>query len=413
VTTTGGGEPTVNDQFSFVDGAKDFNPELTYAHLREQCPVHHVAEHDPPFFVLSRFDDVVDTLRKPELWGNRDGPGVFYQQAGVLGSADDPDHARHRQVLRRLFTPVVIGQFEPLIVSLADELLDEFVARGSGDFIDDFAFPFPALVVGEVLGVDASDREMFRELTTTIVHALTGGNLAAYTAASAQLGDYIDGRLALREAELEASGVSDAEAIGTVLRDDVLTAMLLARRAGQLASDEVRRLGAQLLVAGHETTTSLFGTMLYRLIEQPELMAQLRNDPRLIPVAVEEALRFDSPVSGLFRTNAEQCTIHDTEIPQRSKLQLSYASANRDPAQFPDPDEFKLDRPRKELGKHVAFGWGSHFCIGAPLARLEARVAFERILARMDNIELAGTPVRNDSFVLHGLTSLPIRWTPR
>jgi cytochrome P450 len=403
-------ELAVTDQFSFVEGAKDFNPEPTYAHLREQCPVHHVAEHEPPFFVLSRFDDVVDTLRNPELWGNRDGPGVFYQQAGVLGSADDPDHARHRQVLRRLFTPVVINQFEPLIVALADELLDDFVSRGSGDFVDDFAFPFPALVVGEVLGVDAGDREMFRELTTTIVHALTGGNLAAYAAASAQLGDYIDGRLESREAELGASGISDADAIGTVLRDDVLTAMLLARRAGDLAADEVRRLGSQLLVAGHETTTSLFGTMLYRLIEQPELMAQLRADPSLIPVAIEEALRFDSPVSGLFRTNAEQCTVHGVEIAERSKMQLSYAAANRDPAQFPDPDEFKLDRPRKELGKHLAFGWGAHFCIGAPLARLEARVAFERILARMDDIELAGTPVRNDSFVLHGLTSLPIRW---
>jgi cytochrome P450 len=124
-------------------------------------------------------------------------------------------------------------------------------------------------------------------------------------------------------------------------------------------------------------------------------------------------LRFDSPVAGLFRTNATKCALDDTDIPERSKVQLLYAAANRDPEQFPDPDSFRLDRPRHEIGKHVAFGWGIHFCIGAPLARLEARVAFERILARMDGIALDGEPERNKSFVLHGLTSLPIRWTPR
>jgi cytochrome P450 len=153
--------------------------------------------------------------------------------------------------------------------------------------------------------------------------------------------------------------------------------------------------------------------MLYRLLERPALLARLRADRSLLPGAIEEALRFDAPVQGLFRTNAEECTVQGTPIPERSKVQLLFASANRDPAQFPDPDEFRLDRERRELGRHVAFGWGIHHCIGAPLARLETRIAFERIFDRLDGIALDGVAERNDSFVLHGLTKLPIRWTAR
>ena len=188
---------------------------------------------------------------------------------------------------------------------------------------------------------------------------------------------------------------------------------MLAEREGILSRAEVRHLGYQLLVAGHETTTSLIGLMLLRLIERPELMAALRDDPSLIPTAMEEALRFDSPVSGLFRTNASECELAGETIPERSKLQILYGSANRDPDRFETPDEFRIDREPNELRRHVAFGWGIHFCIGAPLARQETRITFERLLARVDEIELAGEPRRNDSYVLHGLTNLPVRWKVR
>jgi cytochrome P450 len=150
--------------------------------------------------------------------------------------------------------------------------------------------------------------------------------------------------------------------------------------------------------------------LLYRLLAEPALMAKVRSDHDLIPIAVEESLRFDSPVHGLFRTNHDERVVHGETLPPRTKLQVCYAAANRDPGQFADPDQFRLDRDRRESARHVAFGWGIHFCIGAPLARLEARVAFEQLLDRLDHIELAGEPVRNDSFVLHGLTRLPIRF---
>jgi len=256
------------------------------------------------------------------------------------------------------------------------------------------------MAIGELLGVRPGDRDMFHDLTTSVAMALTGGDLVAYERARDTLGDYIDELLSEREQQRDEE-----------LPDDVLTAMLHARRDGTLSPAEIRHLGHQLLIAGHETTTSLLGMMMLRLLEHPEAMRRLRDDPTLIGGAIEEALRYDSPVNGLFRTNAETCALHDVEIPERSKLQILFASANRDPAQFSDPDEFIIDRPRHEVARHVAFGWGIHFCIGAPLARLEARVAFERLLARTSTIELVGSPVRNESFVLHGLTSLPLRWT--
>ena len=223
-----------------------------------------------------------------------------------------------------------------------------------------------------------------------------------YHHAKGVLEDYVESGCDARDAALERDGH---------VPDDVLSVLTRARRDGTLSTKEVRHLGYQLLVAGHETTSSLLGMMLYRLLERPQLMTALRDNLDLIPTAVEEALRFDSPVHGLFRTNAEQCQLHGASIPPRSKLQVTYAAANRDPRQFDDPDEFRLDRDRRQAARHVAFGWGIHFCIGAPLARLEAKVAFEQILARLGTIELTGEPRRNDSFVLHGLTSLPIRFT--
>ena len=404
----------MTEGYAHIEVSLAFEPSVGYRELRASCPVHHVTEHEPPFYVLSRFDDVVATLKAPGVWSNNHGPGVFYQESGVLGTTDDPDHARQRAVLRHAFVPTAVALLEPTLRKMADDLLDDIVPHGEGDFVPLFALPFPALAIGELLGVRREDRDMFGELSAVIVHALTGGDVAAYERAKETLGDYVDERLderAAADARVDEraghNAGSPAELAGPA---DVLTAMLVARRDGRLSRAEVRLLGHQLLVAGHETTTSLLGTMLLRLLQFSDVMQRLRDDPSLIPAAVEEALRFDSPVNGLFRTNAQACTVRDVEIPAQTKLQVLYGSANRDPSRFSDPDEFRIDRPREEIGRHVAFGWGIHHCIGAPLARLEARVAFEQILARMTDIELAGEPVRNRSFVLHGLVSLPLRW---
>ena len=393
------------------DAARDFEPTRHYGQWRQRCPLHLESDHDPPFYVLSRFDDIVDALRHPELWRNGDGPGVFYQERGVLGTTDEPDHGRHRQVLRASFTPSAIDRLEPRIRAITNDLIDEFIDVGACDFIDRFAAPLPALAIAELLGVSGDDRDDLRRLSDVAVAALSGGEVSAYESAKGALESYVLAGVEARDRSLEGGAAHAAP--GAAPPDDVLAVLAAARRDGTITTDEARHLGYQLLVAGHETTTSLLGTMLYRLLERPALSAALRENIGLLPAAIEEALRFDSPVHGLFRTNADECVVHGESIPRGTKLQLAFAAANRDPAQFTDPDEFKLDGDRRELGRHVAFGWGLHFCIGAPLARLEARVAFEQLLARIDGIVLDGEPERNDSFVLHGLTRLPIRFTKR
>ncbi len=386
-----------------TEQAKAFEPTAHYAELRATCPFHQTTDHDPPFHVLTRFEDVVATAKQHQLWQNKFGPGVFYQDYGVLGTTDDPDHARHRRVLRPAFLPMVIDDLEPLAGRLGGALMDEWIGLGEGDFIELFAAPFPALMIAEVLGIDNDDRAEFGRWSLHAVAALTGGNLDKYQEAKTRLEDYVEAGVTERCGRLDR---------GEAIPDDAIGLLAVALRDGTISHVEMRYLGYQLLVAGHETTTSLLGLMLYRLIERPQAMARLRADRTLLPNAIEEALRFDSPVHGLFRTNAREVTVHGTTLPADSKVQLGYASANRDPSRFHDPDEFLIDRDRRELGRHVAFGWGIHHCIGAPLARLTARVSFGLILDRMADVQLAGDAVRNDSFVLHGLTRLPIRWTP-
>jgi cytochrome P450 len=176
---------------------------------------------------------------------------------------------------------------------------------------------------------------------------------------------------------------------------------------------EVRRLSQQLLVAGHETTASLISLMMYRLVQHPDLAAQLRAEPHLVPSAVEEFLRFDSPVQGLFRVNRDAATVRGVELPAGTKLQALFAAANRDPDVWDDPDELRLDRHGPGARPHLAFGWGVHHCIGAPLARREAQLALRWMVERFDSVELVGQVAVNEPFILRGLTTLPIRWTVR
>ena len=200
---------------------------------------------------------------------------------------------------------------------------------------------------------------------------------------------------------------------GEELPDDVLSVMTLAEIDGGLSHREVRQLSQQLLVAGHETTASLISLMLYRLIEHPELVAELRANPELIESAVEEFLRFDSPVQGLFRVNPEPAIVRGVELPAGSRLQALFASANRDPDVWDEPDTIRLDRFGPGSKAHLAFGWGVHHCIGAALARREGQLALQLMVERFETVELVGPVAVNDPFVLRGLTTLPIRWTVR
>ena len=391
--------------YSHLEHANDLEPAAGHHHLIEHCPLHKEDTFDPPFYVVSRHEDVLSMLTDPAQWTNGDGPGVFFQEGGVLGSADDPDHRRQRKVLQDGFRPAAIASLAPRVDIIGRELWDKaFASDGEGDFVTLFAFPFPAIVIAEMLGIRPEDREQFGHWSDDIVNGLGGGDLSLVAIANEGIYGFVDALVAERQEILER---------GETPPDDLLTVLTLAYRNGDLQYGEVRRLSQQVLVAGHETTASLLSLMLYRLIQQPELVDLLRSDASLIPWAVEEFLRYDSPVQGLFRTNRDECVVHGEKIEADTKVQLLFAAANRDPEVWHDPDDIQLDRFGPGTKPHLAFGWGVHHCIGNVLARREGQLALRWMVETFEKVELIGPVQVNQPFILRGLTTLPIRWTLR
>jgi len=391
--------------YSHLEHANDLEPAAGHHHLIQNCPLHKEETFDPPFYVVSRHEDVLSMLTDPAQWTNGDGPGVFFQEGGVLGSADDPDHRRQRKVLQDGFRPAAIASLAPRVDIIGRELWDKaFASDGEGDFVTLFAFPFPAIVIAEMLGIRPEDREQFGHWSDDIVNGLGGGDLSLVAIANEGIYGFVDALVAERQEILER---------GDTPPDDLLTVLTVAYRNGDLQYGEVRRLSQQVLVAGHETTASLLSLMLYRLIQQPELSDLLRADPSLIPWAVEEFLRYDSPVQGLFRTNRDECVVHGEKIEADTKVQLLFAAANRDPEVWQDPDDIQLDRFGPGTKPHLAFGWGVHHCIGNVLARREGQLALRWMVETFEKVELIGPVQVNQPFILRGLTTLPIRWTLR
>jgi len=391
--------------YSHLARANDLEPSMGHRILRERCPVHTEESHDPPFRVIARHTDVFDVLMRPDEWRNGFGVGVNEQPGGVLGTTDDPDHRRQRRVLQDAFRPSAIARLDEEVAREGESLWGRaFNQDGRGDFVRLFAFPFPAIVIAVLLGVPRDRRDDFGRWSDDIVNTLGGADASLAEEANRQIFALVD--------ELVAERISLHDR-GEMLPDDVLSVMTLAEIEGTLTHREVRRLSQQLLVAGHETTASLISLMLYRLIQQPELVAELRASPDLIPAAVEEFLRYDSPVQGLFRVNPETSIVAGTTLVQGSRLQVLFASANRDEDVWDQPDEIKLDRFGPGSRSHLAFGWGVHHCIGAPLARREGELALRWMVERFESLELTGPVEVNEPFILRGLTTLPIRWTVR
>ena len=393
------------EEYSHLAHANDVEPSMGHRVLREGCPLHVETGHSPPFFVVSRHADVLDVLTRPKEWRNGFGVGVNAQPGGVLGTTDDPDHRRQRRVLQDAFRPVAIERLDDEIRLVGDDLWGRaFGEDGEGDFVRLFAFPFPAVVIALLLGVPRDRRDDFGRWSDAIVNSLGGADPALAEDANRHIFALVDELVAVRIALYER---------GVELPDDVISVLTVAELEGTITHHEVRRLCQQLLVAGHETTASLIALMLYRLIEQPELVVQLREHPDLIPAAVEEFLRFDSPVQGLFRVNQEHSVVCGEELPARSRVLALFASANRDESMWSDADEIRLDRFRTGAKSHLAFGWGAHHCIGASLARNEGRLALQWMVERFETVERIGDVAVNEPFILRGLTTLPIRWTVR
>ncbi len=390
------------------------DPFPAYERLRAECPVHRTDRFGHPLYTLSRRADVYAVLTDPAGWSNRLGPGVGYagsERTGDLQRFDPPEHTARRRFARPEFNPVRTVDLQDGVRARAVALVDAMLAAGPpAELHDDVALPLPIFSFIEMMGgVDAADADRIKGWADEMVKGLADPQGAGV--ATKELHRYLRERIvAVREAADDA-GTPGEEAAGDVVPAGLLATYSLRLFDGvRMDEHECANMLSQLMVAGHETTTSLITNLVFRLLEQRDRWEAVVADPSLAEAAVEESLRFDPPVLGLCRTNNEPARLGDHDLDPGTKIMVLYASANRDPAAFDRPDEFRLDRPWAELRRHYSFGWGVHHCLGAPIARQTARIALETLAARVPGLELAGPTERIGSELLWGRRVLPVGW---
>jgi cytochrome P450 len=309
---------------------------------------------------------------------------------------DPPDHTRLRQLVAKAFTPRMVEQLRPRVQAIAEALLDAVAGRGEMDLIDDYAFPLPITVIAEMLGIPPADRGQFRDWSDVLVRTAPPHTIGPEAIAAAEgLGRYLEARIEERR---------------RAPADDLIAGLLQAEEAGdKLGKEELQGMVYLLLVAGHETTTNLIGNGVLALLQHPDQLARLRRDSALLPSAVEELLRFCAAVVMSTRYAAEDVALGGVVIPKGGMVLIVIAAANRDPTRFPNPDALDITRADN---KHLSFGHGIHYCLGAPLARLEGEIALGTLLRRMPDLRLGVAPEsltwRSPHFVLRGLVKLPV-----
>lgn len=394
------------------------NPYPYYARLREEAPAFWVPSLEA--YAISRHRDVVGILKNPGLFSSERAQRhsalltALQHRSEMLARAateimlvgmDPPQHGRCRGLLKRAFTSSRIAALEPRIRAIARQHLDAMLVWGECDFMANLASPLPVTVIAEMLGIEPARRDDFRRWSNSAVASSTrlleGADPAPFEAAYRELHDYLGGIIDERRREP---------------RDDLISVLVeKGEQAQVLTPDEVIAFARLLLIAGNETTTNLLGNAMVALLGHPEQMELLREQPSLIPGAVEEALRYDSPVQGLSRAPVREVDIAGVTIPPGTLLLPLLASANRDPRAVDDSERF--DVTRAPAPGHIAFGYGIHFCLGAPLARLEARIALEELLGATRHIAYAPGQQAHihwgDSFLLRGPRALRLRVTRR
>jgi cytochrome P450 len=393
----------------FAPGFTD-NPYPQYATMREQAPVY---QHPFGFWLLTSYDDVSWLLRAPGLSVEDDkiaADNVMRQfREAMLGDVvqetaalsmldrDPPDHTRLRKLVSKAFTPRAIQALQPRITALVDGMLDDIAAQGTVDLVEALAFPLPFSVIAEMLGTPPADHDRIRQLSGTVVRSLEPVNdpelMQAIVAADEELSQLAAEMIAWKRANPA---------------DDLLTALIQAEDDGDaLTDDELVAQTLLLYIAGHETTVNLIAGGALALLRHPGQLELLRANPGLVGNAVEEMLRYDSPVQASRRITLEPITVAGTTITAGEFVMVSLGSANRDERFWgPDADELRLDR--ENARQHVSFGAGPHHCLGASLARLEAAVAFERLVGRFPDLALAGDVEWNGRINLRGPARLPV-----
>ena len=389
------------------------DPYPTYAKLRSSAPVYRAALPDGRgVWLITRYDDVLAVLKDQRFVKDWRGaltpeqlaqvppiPEVMKPLSQNMLDTDPPDHERLRALVSKAFTPRLIERLRPRVQAISDGLLDAVQDRGEMDLIDDYAFPLPITVIAELLGVPAEDRNNFREWSDAAVSGNASQeymeeilipHMQAFT-------DYLRALFEEKRANPE---------------DDLVSALVRAEEAGdRLTEDELLGMVFLLLVAGHETTVNLIGNGVLALLQHPDQLRKLKEDPSLIKPAVEELLRYDGPVE----TSTERFAREDVEIggqviPRGEMVLVVLAAADHDPERFSDPDELDITRTDN---RHLAFGKGIHHCLGAPLARMEGQIAISTLLRRMPNLRLKGSPESlswRPGMILRGLRGLPVEF---
>ena len=392
--------------FNPMDPAFLADPYPTYHRLRGEDPVH---LSPLGFWVLTRYEDVVAALRDPRLAKEaiasfiaaRFGIAVPVGMGLSMLDRDPPDHTRLRSLVSKAFTPRVVEGLRPRIQQIVDGLVERALAKGGMDLIEEFAYPIPVIVICEMLGVPVADHERFKGWSLDIARGLDAIMLPPDSVVGMRSGT---SRRAL--AEYFRDLIAERRAAP---REDLLSALIAAEEAGDtLSEDELLATCILLLVAGHETTVNLIGNGTYALLRHPDELRRLRENPGLIGTAVEELLRYDGPVQRTARIPSEDVTIDGRKIRAGEMVMPFIGAADRDPAQFADPD--RLDLARAD-NRHIAFGWGMHFCLGAPLARVEGQIAIDALVRRFPKLELVtDEPEYRQSLTLRGLKTLPVRF---
>jgi pimeloyl-[acyl-carrier protein] synthase len=382
------------------------DPYPTYHRLRAEDPVH---QSPLGFWVLTRYEDVSAVLRDPRfikeplaaLVAARFGADVPRGMGLSMLDRDPPDHTRLRALVSKAFTPRVVEGLRPRIRQIVDGLIVRAQAVGAMDLIEEFAYPIPVNVICELMGVPVQDHERFKGWSLDIARGLDSVWLPPDSevprrsaAARHAISGYFRELIAARRASP---------------RGDLLSALIAAEEAGdKLSEEELVATCILILIAGHETTVNLIGNGVLALLRHPDELDRLRRTPALITSAVEELLRYDGPVQRTARVASDDATIGGRTIRTGDMVMPFIGAADRDPAQFPDPDRLDLSRGDN---RHLAFGWGIHFCLGAPLARVEGQIAIDALVRRLPRLALVGdTPEYRQSLTLRGLKTLPVKF---
>ena len=373
------------------------DPYDTYDRLRAKDPVHRMRLING--WVLTRYEDVDMVLRDHRRFSKNDGQEDEYRS---MLHHDPPDHTRLRALVSKAFTPRAVREIHPRVQRIVDDLLDDLDGKDRFDLIEMFAFPMPVTVIAEMLGVPAQDMDKFKhwsnDVSLTIEPSLRADQIRRVERATEELYGYFEGILEERRREPQ---------------DDMITDLLNAEDEGdKLTREELLGTLVLLLVAGNETTRNLIGNGMRALLKHPEQLQRLRDNPELLDSAIDEILRYDSPVQLDGRLAHSEVEVAGQRIGAGQRVLCAIGAANRDPSAFSDPHKLDIGRSEKS---HIAFGRGIHHCLGAPLAMLEARAAFSAFLDRFSVIRLESEPVYREQVVLRGVEELwvNVEWSSR